>query len=281
MDRLRFGTAGIPICLEKRDSVFGVKKVAELGLECMELEFVRGVNMSQGKAEQVKETAQELDISLTAHGPYYINLNSDEPQKRGASRSRILKTARAANWAGAKSITFHAAYYMKKDPLKVYNIVKDQIKKVLDVLKEEGNKVMIRPELTGKATQWGNVDELIKLSQEFDQVLPCIDFAHYHARHIGKYNSYDGFVRILEKIENDLGREALDNMHIHVSGINYGDKGERNHLILDDSDLKYKEMLKAWKDFNIKGVVICESPNIEEDALLLQKQWKIHTGIYE
>ncbi|MBS1266409.1 MAG: endonuclease 4 [Candidatus Woesearchaeota archaeon] len=273
MEKLRFGTAGIPISTIKRDSVEGVKRVSELNLECMELEFVRGVNLGQEKAEQIKKIAQKLDISLTAHGPYYINLNAKEPQKRGASRSRILKTARAANWAGAKSITFHAAYYLKQDPKQVYAKVKEQFKKILDVLNNEGNKVMIRPELTGKATQWGDIDELIKLSQEFEQVLPCVDFAHYHARHIGKYNSYEGFVRILEKIEKGLGREALDNMHIHVSGILYSDKGERKHLPLKESDLKYKQMIKAWKEFNIKGIVISESPNIEQDAQLLRDIW--------
>ena len=62
-------------------------------------------------------------------------------------------------------------------------------------------------------------------------------------------------------------------MHIHLSGINYGDKGEKNHLILQESDLNYKDLLKVWKEFKIKGCVVCESPNIEDDALLLQKTW--------
>ena len=31
-----------------------------------------------------------------------------------------------------------------------------------------------------------------------------------------------------------------------------------------------------FKDFNLKGCVICESPNIEEDALLLQKTFAPH-----
>ena len=68
-----------------------------------------------------------------------------------------------------------------------------------------------------------------------------------------------------------LGKEALQNMHIQIAGVNYSDKGELNHLQLKDSDLNYAEIVRSWKDFKIAGVVISESPNIEGDALLLQE----------
>ncbi|MBW2971350.1 TIM barrel protein [Candidatus Woesearchaeota archaeon] len=269
--KLLFGTAGIPVCLTDRSSEKGVEKVHELGLDCMELEFVRGVHTSKQSTEPVREAAQKNKVVLTAHAPYYVNLNSDEPQKIGASRSRILQTANIAKLCGAFSITFHAAFYMKQQPEKVYENVKAQLKKVVDTLKEEGNDIEIRPELTGKPTQWGDLPELIKVSQELDQVLPCVDFAHYHARYSGKHNSYEYYRKALEQLEAGLGREILDNMHIHISGINYTAKGERSHLNLSESDLKYTDILKAWKEFDIKGVVISESPSIEGDALLLQK----------
>ena len=60
-------------------------------------------------------------------------------------------------------------------------------------------------------------------------------------------------------------------MHMHITGIAYGPKGEKNHLNLKESDLKYEELLKALKDFKVKGVAISESPNIEGDAFLCQK----------
>jgi len=268
--KLLFGTAGIPVSTENRSSIEGIKRVKELGLDCMEMEFVRGVHMTEPTARAVGVAAKNKKIALTAHAPFFINLNAIEPQKIGASRSRILKTAHIANICGASSITFHAGFYLKQEPDQVYNAIKVQLKKVVDQLKEDDNKVWIRPELTGKPTQFGDLKELIKLSQDLDQVLPCIDFAHYFARYAGKKNSYEYYAALLEQIEKELGREALDNMHIHMSGIHYGDKGERNHLILEESDINYKAIVKAWKDFKIKGIVICESPNIEDDALLLK-----------
>jgi len=101
--------------------------------------------------------------------------------------------------------------------------------------------------------------------------MPCIDFAHFHARTNGKYNSYKEFSEILEKVEKKLGKKGLENMHMHITGIAYGEKGEKHHLTLKESDLKYKELIKALKDFDVKGVAISESPNIEQDALMVQK----------
>ena len=271
MNALLFGPAGIPLSAKNRSSIEGIKKVKELGLGCMELEFVRGVKMTKPAAKLVEEARKKQGIELTAHGPYYINLNSNDKVKRAASRTRILQTARIGWLCGANSITFHAAYYMGQDQKKVYDVVKQELKEIIETLKNESNKVWIRPELTGKPTQFGDLQELIKLSQELEQVMPCVDYAHYHARYNGKYNTYKEFAEVLEQIEKGLGKEALNNMHIHISGIEYGQKGERNHLNLENSGMNYKELVKAWKDYKIKGFVISESPNLEGDALLLKR----------
>ena len=148
------------------------------------------------------------------------------------------------------------------------------MKKIEKELKDNSVKVWVRPETTGKPTQFGTYQELLKLSQELEMCMPCIDFAHLHARTNGKYNSQDEWRTVLTDVENALGKKALQEMHIHVSGIAYGEKGEKHHLMLDESDLKYKEMLKVWKEFKLGGVVICESPTMEADALLLKKTWE-------
>jgi len=272
LDRLRFGPAGIPLALTKnRGAVEGVRKTAELGLDAMELEFVYGVRMPPTTAADVKSVAREVNVSLTAHGPYYINLNSKEKEKVEASLKRILDTARVAHAAGAFSITFHAATYMKDPPGKVYDKVKECIREIVRMLGEEGVEVWVRPETTGKASQFGSLQELVQLSKEVEGVLPCVDFAHIHARTGGKCNSQEEFAEILSYLENELGRECLDNMHIHISGIEYTEKGEQNHVNLEESDLKYTDLIEVWREFDVKGVVISESPNLEGDAILLKK----------
>jgi len=65
----------------------------------------------------------------------------------------------------------------------------------------------------------------------------------------------------------------LKNFHAHIAGIAYSDKGEKHHLILKESDFNYKELLKAFKEYGVCGVVTCESPNIEEDCKLLKEYY--------
>jgi len=271
MKELLFGTAGIPLSSSPRTTSDGIRHVKKLGLGAMELEFVHSINITREKAPEIKKVAEESNIILTCHAPYYININSLEKAKIKASIDRIINSARIANLCGGYSVAFHSGFYMGQDPKKVYDVIRNNLKEIILTLKRENNNIWVRPETTGKETQFGNVDEILQLSQELDNVMPCVDFAHFHARTNGKFNTYEEFASILEKIEKKLGKKGLENMHIHITGIAYGPKGEKNHLNLKESDLNYQELLKALKDFNVKGIVISESPNVEGDALLMKK----------
>ena len=271
LDKLYFVTAGMPLRTKgSYNEAFEV--LSDMNLDGMEMEFVHGVRISTDNKAVVKNKSKEKNFAITAHAPFYINLNSPEPEKTDASIKRIIETVDVASEVEAYSITFHAAFYMGKDKDFVYSAVKNSMKKVCEAT--EGSKVWIRPETTGKATQWGDLDEIIKLSNEFERVLPCVDFSHLHARTAGEYNTYDEFCEIFENIGEKIGQYALDNFHAHLAGIEYTPKGEKKHLNLEQSDMNYKDLLKAMKKFDIKGVLVCESPNIEDDAILLKKYYQ-------
>ena len=274
MAGLIFGTGGVPHSSKTNSTIDGIRRVAELGLGCMELEFVQGVRMGEAGASLVAEIAAREGVKLSAHAPYFINLNAHEPEKIRASQGRILQTARIASICRAESIVLHTAFYLGDPPEETYSNVKKHLAEVVHQLKRETNRVWIRQEVMGKPSQFGTIEEICNLSIELEGVAPCIDFAHWHAR-TGAFNSYPEFASILQEVEERLGRVALDNMHIHASGIAYGKKGETKHLNLKESDFQYAELLQALKDYDAKGMVICESPNLEEDALLLQETYNL------
>ncbi|AOR39419.1 hypothetical protein BHV42_05825 [Candidatus Melainabacteria bacterium MEL.A1] len=271
-DKLNFITAGMPIRTGKGSYPQAFDVLKKMNLDGMELEFVHGVRMSDDNRIFVKEMAKNFVI--TAHGPFYINLNSKEEEKIEASVQRIIDTAAVAAQAGAFSITYHAAFYMGGDKETVFEQVKTQTKRIIDILENEKIKVWVRPETTGKATQWGDIDEIINLSKEFEQVLPCVDFSHLHARSAGEYNTYDEFSKVLEKMGNNIGQYALENFHGHLAGIEYTAKGEKQHLNLENSDMNYKDLIKVMKEFGVKGALVCESPNIEDDCKLLKNYYE-------
>ncbi len=273
MAGLLFGTGGTPRSARSLATTSGIERIAELGLGGMEIEFVQGVKMGEPTARQVAATATREGIKLSAHAPYFINFNAHEPEKIRASQERLLQTARIAALCGAQSVVFHTAFYLGDPPGEVYNKVKKYIGEVVHQLREENNRVWIRPEVMGKGSQFGTIEEILNLSTELEGLAPCVDFAHWHAR-TRMSNSYQEFASILLQIKEWLGRGALDNMHIHLSGISYGGKGEIKHLNLEESDLHYIELLRALREYEVKGLVICESPNLEGDALLLKETYE-------
>ena len=238
---LSTGKAGYPRAFEI---------IEEMGLDGMEVEFVHGVRMSDETRQLLNKIQEEKNFVLTAHGPFYINLNSKEEEKVEASVQRIIDTANTAKAFGGYSITYHAAFYMGKDKEEVYQQVKTQTQKIVEILDKNNIKIWIRPETTGKSTQWGDYEEIIRLSKEFERVLPCIDFSHIHARTAGEYNTYDEFCKVLDRIGTELGDFAINNFHAHLAGIEYTAKGEKRHLILEDSDMNYKRFTQSFKIFS-------------------------------
>ena len=268
---LLFGTAGVPKSTEGTSSLAGIQRIAELGLGCMEVEFVKGVKMGSDMAEKIGQKAKKLGVRLSVHAPYYVNLNAAEEGKRLASMERLLASARMAAKCGAESVVFHSGYYGKDDEETTFENIKRGAQEVVSILRAERSRVVLRPETMGKRRQFGSLEEILRLCREVDGLAPCVDFSHIHAREgRGKANSYREFDRILRKVERKLGKKALKNMHIHVSGVEYGNRGELKHLNLDESDFRYDEWVQALKDAEVEGMVICESPIQEHDAVLLK-----------
>jgi deoxyribonuclease-4 len=272
---LRFGTVGTPLSAPKNGgSAGGVQRIRELGLSALELAWVQSVRVSDDSCAKIKAAGEANDVAISVHAPYYINLNATK-EMWAAGRERLLAAARAGCKSGATDIIFHPGSYMKDAPTKAYAIGRDRLSEVVDTLKKENVRVTLRPETMGKSAMLGTLEETIDWSREIENVLPCVDFAHLHARPgDGSFNSYDEFADALRLIAAGLGERGLKRMHIHFSGIAYTPKGEKNHLNLTDADIKYKELFKALADFGIQGRVMCETPNMEEDAVLMQRTYQ-------
>ncbi len=272
MNKLHFLTPGIPLSTKPNKSMEnGLNRVKELGLDGMEIEYVRGVIVDYIRMRQVGKLAKESGLVLTAHAPYYINLYAREKHKVNKSYEHILNTARILDCANGYSIVFHAAYYMGTKPAEVYPAIREHLQHISAIIEKEGLRVSLRPELMGKISQFGTLEEIVSLSKDLGgPIKPCIDFAHLHAR-TGRYNSYEEFAGVFEYIKKELGEEALKEMHMHFSGIKYSLRGEQKHVITRLSDFKTREFLKALRDYEVCGVLVCESPNGEGDTLLLKK----------
>lgn len=316
--KLLFGTGGVPWTSKKRDTLSGIKKIHELDLDHMELEFVQGVRMGKEKAVEISNFISELNqsrnsvgkksIEITIHGPYYVNLISDLDKTIYSSKDHILNSLRIGNYLGAKSVTFHSGFIQKNSREESHKRVLIHMKEIKSIMEQEEIDVLVSPELTGKESQYGNLEELVRLCKEVPGIKFCYDFAHAYARTVGKNNTEKELREAIEYIISNLGQEFVSRMQIHMSNIVYSDKGERWHLpyleSVDDygkyleneffekekltqilsefyaggkkvftDKFDWRMILRILKEYNVGGWLVCESPILEWDAKVMKKYY--------
>lgn len=271
----QFGTVGSPLGTPKKPggSVGAIEFSRSIGLNTFELGWVQSVRVTEATCAMIKKTALDQGLTLSVHAPYFINLNAtDDEWPR--SRKRLMDAAHYGNLAGATDIVFHPGSYFGNDPAEVLKVAIPRLKGCVDELRKAGNPVTLRPETMGKSAMIGSFQDTLEMSKAIAGVEPCMDFAHLHARPgDGTMNTYDEWGNLLKSYQKALGKKALKRLHIHLSGIEYGPKGEKNHLAVAESDFKLNLLFKALKDFECAGRLLCESPIMEEDALNMKKAW--------
>jgi deoxyribonuclease-4 len=247
-------------------------------LDTLELGWVQAVRVSVETCELIRRAAQENDVAISVHAPYFINLNAgdDEWPK---SRQRLMDAAHYGNLAGATDIIFHPGSYFERPAADVLLVAIPRLQGCMDELRAAGNPVTIRPETMGKSAMLGSLEDTIEMARRIPGVLPCIDFAHLHARAgDGSMNSFDEWAVRLEGYSRALGEVVLKKLHIHLSGIEYGPKGEKNHLPVAESDFKLHDLFRALYQFKAGGRILCESPLMEQDALHMKNVWQEVSG---
>jgi deoxyribonuclease-4 len=276
----RFGTVGSPMGTPKKPggSIGAIQFSSSIGLQAFELGWVQSVRVSEETCAAIKAMSTEQEVAVSVHAPYFINLNANA-EEWPKSRKRLMDAAHYGNLAGATDIIFHPGSYFGNEPAEVLKTAIPRLKACLEELRKEGNPVTIRPETMGKSAMLGSLEDTLEMAKSIEGVLPCIDFAHLHARPgDGTMNTYAEWSALLKMYEKALGKTALKKLHIHLSGIEYGPKGEKNHLKLAEADLDLKALFRALNDHGCAGRILCESPIMEEDALNMKRAWMKVSG---
>ncbi len=272
---MRFGTVGSPVSTPAKPggSVGAVQHLSELGLGALELGWVQSVRVKEETCLAIRAQARRSGVLISVHAPYYINLNaSKEEWPKG--RKRLMDAARFGNIAGATDIVFHPGSYHGLPPAEALAVAIPRLRKCVEELRAEGNPVTLRPETMGKSAMLGSLDDVLVMAREIEGVEPCVDASHLHARAgDGSMNSTKEWSGALRAYRKALGAASLRRLHIHLSGIEYSDGGERKHLPMRESDFALEAFLRALVESGCRGRILCESPVMEDDALLFQKTW--------
>jgi deoxyribonuclease-4 len=284
-DRPRFGPAGFPPTFRAmKVTLAGAPKVLRNeGLDAFEYQAVRWGAKPQIKQEDAEKfglKAKENDVLLSLHGSYFINFCGGKDVIE-ASKQRLIACATAAEWMKAYVVVFHPGFYGKKQQKEALSNCSNALKDVVETMNTSGIKnVKIGPETMGKSSQLGSLDEVLSLCEQVERTRPVIDWAHLHARSMGRFKTVNDFREVVEEIERRLGTEAAKNLHCHFTKIEFTDKGEKRHHIIDEAEYgpDFEMLAKVIAEFKLKPVIISESPILDIDAIkmrnIIQKELK-------
>lgn len=276
-DRPRFGPAGVPPSFRRlKAALEDVPKLLQKeGLDAFEYQAVRWGGKPQIKrevAERLGSEAEKHDVWLSLHGSYFINF-CGEKNVIEASKQRLIACATAAEWMNAHIVVFHPGFYGKKEPKEAFRNCLEALKDLVENMKTLGiKKVKIGPETMGKQSQFGSLEEVLKLCEEVEQTQPVIDWAHLHARDKGRFRTIEDFRKVVEEIENRLGTEAVKDMHCHFTKVEFTEKGEKRHHTLDEAEYgpDFTLLAKVIVEFKLRPVIISESPVLDVDAVKMR-----------
>jgi deoxyribonuclease-4 len=260
-----FGPAGYPA--GSKSPVDALDRVRKLGLNALEVQFVRQARMDEGKAREVGAKAEELGVLLSAHAPYYVNFNSVDRATVRKSGEWVIKTARIAHQLGAWVIVIHAASYVGKDPKVATKSVVRGMRRCREKMNRENLRPMLGLETMGRKGAWGTLQEIGKVMEEVDGVVPVLDFGHLHARDGGRFRSVADFREAVDEVRSIYG----GHLHCHFSCIEYTQSGERRHLPLNAKDPDFSLLAKVLVTERENVTMISETPSPEKGALRIKR----------
>lgn len=257
-----------------------------MGLDAYEYQCSRGVNIKEETARKLGLLARESGISLSVHAPYYINLATTKPEVREKTKEHFLKTLRVGWWMGASVVVFHPGSAGDGDREEALRRAGEFLLEILSEAEMEGiGGILVAPETMGKASQLGNLREVLYLCTLAPQrIVPALDFGHLYAAGLGCLESKEDFAKILDEVVDVLGRSVVEHLHVHFSPVEFTRAGEKRHRTALEKEFgpDFKPLAELLVERDIGATIICESAGRQaEDALLYRDIYlKVRTEIH-
>ena len=261
----------------KKSSEQSAVWVKEMGLDCFEYSFGRGVSLTDERASEIGKAFNAQGVEISVHAPYYINFANTSEEMIKKSNFYLLESICKGKLMGANRVVFHPASQGKLDRQEAVSLTKKRIKDFINIYNDQDIKgFKICPETMGKHAQIGTVEEITDFCLLADELVPAVDFGHVNAREGGSLKTEEDYYKILKFMIENLGYEKMKNFHVHFSKIEYGLKGEIKHLTFSDQIFgpDYMPFINVIKDLNLEPYVISESNGTQDiDALTLKNAY--------
>ena len=252
--------------------------VKEMGLDCFEYSFGRGVRMGEEKARSIGAAFAKENVEISVHAPYFINFANPDDEMAAKSYGYVLDSAKMVKAMGGRRVVFHPAAQGKDAREIAVSRAEDRLKILRDYIYLNAlQDCMFCPETMGKLAQVGTVEEIARFCLVDEIFTPCVDFGHVNAREQGSLKTEDDYRRLLEYLVEKLGYERMKHFHVHFSKIMYGAKGEIKHLTFADEVYgpEFLPLARVLKEMKLEPYIVSESDGTQaEDALAMKRMYE-------
>lgn len=281
METAKIGVAGTPPNFSDKPSEF-FRWLRDRNLNAYEIQCTMGFKISDAKIKYYNENAIKYGISLSIHAPYYINLGSQREEVVQSSIASMISGIKLAQKFGCTRIIFHPGGGWGKTSEDRQTAIK-RIIQAIHIIEQKvdmGN-VRLYPEIGGKASTLGTLDEIIEICNECESCYPCIDIAHLHARTFGSLKTKDALENVFIKLKESLSADKFQNIHFHAYTILYGDKGEIRHLVHgekypDDTvgEPNLADFVSLVKKYKLNTWIVSEARDSQDlGAIFMRKEY--------
>lgn len=224
-----------------------------------------GVAHDYKELEEYGKLAKELDVQLSVHTPYYMDL-SVKSEVGNRSFEALKWGYLIAHSLGATHLVTHMGLYGQKESKDVVRNIKSRILDVSNWAKKNRLKPKLGLESSGRQEVYGSIEEIINICKKVPNTVPVLNFPHIHSRERGLLRSKDDFAKIFEKAKKLYGKQ----FYCHFSGVEHDGGNERRLTPIKRGDLKFEPLAECILDNGYNATLISSSPLLEHDAMYMK-----------
>jgi deoxyribonuclease-4 len=209
--------------------------------------------------------ARQLDVRLSMHTPYYMDLasNSEMTQR---SMDNMRWAAIMTHHMGGDIVVTHQGLYGDLDKKDAVQNITENISMVMGWWEDSGLSPKLGLETSGRQEVFGSLDEILEISDMVKGVVPVINFAHLHARESGLLREPEDFADVLDRARDHVGPE----FYTHFAGVEHEAGNEKRVTPIKKGDLRFEPLAEYLVDNMPEITIISSSPLLEHDAMYMK-----------
>lgn len=229
--------------------------------------FSSPIAPSYSMLKDIGNLAKELDVMLSLHTPYHMNLCAEPEQARTSILWNIWGGVMASAMDATAVITNIGVPHPSGPAVSVRNLTRN-IDEILKQFKKLRINAKIGLQPSPKPEIYGTIDEVLAICKRYDgDVIPILNFPNIHLRLGGALKDQTDFKEIVNKIRPFYRRLPF---YAQFAGVESSPTGEIYYSPIKRGELKFDPFAEYLIESAPDMTIISISPLVEHDAMYMK-----------